>query len=388
MLLIVVLGRPILVAGLDLDPEPPDPLATERGADPKKEKAGPTRVASPYPKACLRPAPSPGAGLIAAAPDERTVTVASPLGASGFALQARPPVGFSASGKYLATAGADVWAVDGSRVGIPFERPAKSWAWSPVADCIAAVERGRLVVAQPGKRSSALMDELPVSTFAFSPDGSRIVFSVEADEDAGIWMADLRSGKVKILQSSLGWDLIGWVRGMRPFMLRQGSLRSGKGDGLGFLPSDTVTTCDDDIVLISNDGIALAGISGDPNSLRTDGRFRYSAVACAPGGDLMIAVRNAQGQGGTSMAVLRRDGSFVREVAQQSSIEDAPMWGPTGTGVVFAAEVAGRGAGPLVWFLPEGGTARPTGLGVYRLGERLDALLDWSATPPLGHPTD
>ncbi len=65
------------------------------------------------------------------------------------------------------------------------------------------------------------------------------------------------------------------------------------------------------------------------------------------------------------------------------------MWGPSGTGVVFVGDVAGEGAvGPLVWFIPEGGTARPTGLRVDSFGGDLDAHLDWSAMPPLGHPTD
>ena len=104
----------------------------------------------------------------------------------------------------------------------------------------------------------------------------------------------------------------------------------------------------------------------------------------------MLVVRRSEGEERkTSMAVLRRDGTFVREVAQQSRFQDAPMWGPPRTGVVFAGDVSGEGSvGPLVWFLPEGGTARPTGLRVDRLGEELDALLDWSATPPLGHPID
>jgi hypothetical protein len=77
---------------------------------------------------------------------------------------------------------------------------------------------------------------------------------------------------------------------------------------------------------------------------------------------------------------------LVREFADDSSIEDFPMWGPSGTGILYAASP--QGGEPLVWFVPEEGQPRQTGLRVARLGDDLGMLLDWSATPPIGHPTN
>ena len=392
VLLIVFLGRPILVAGLDLDPEEPGPAPTRMGRDDgEKGPPGPTKLAAPYPKACLRAAASPSPGLIAAF-DGSAVSSITPTGARVFALQAEPPVGFSAGGTYLATAGADLWTDTGEHVGIVFSRPVSTWAWSPVGDCIVGVDKSRLVVAEPEAKPTVLVHGIPVTTFGFSPDGDRIVFAVGGEgRTAGIWMADLRSGEVKILQSSIGWILMGWSRADRPILFRDTSVgeRAVK-DGLGFLPSDVTTRCGDEIVTISRDRLAMVGVSGAPEYIDADRRFRYTAVTCEPTGELLVTVRYEKGSPGqTSLAVLRRDGTFVREVAQQSSVEDGPMWGPRGTGVVFAGEVGGEGAaGPLVWFVPEGGTARATGLRVDGIGDGLDAWLDWSATPPLGHPTD
>jgi len=384
VLLIVVLGRPILVSGLDLESEPPDPVATSDGKG-KPDTEGPTELTDRYPGRCLDRAPTPGIGLLAAS-DGRSVTAASPVGADAFRLQARPPIGFSASGRFLATAGADLWTERGAHVGIAFGRPVDTWAWSPAADCIAGVANGRLVVAEPNKRPVVLLEGVAVSTFSFSPDGSRMAFSVADDGGAaGIWLADLRSGEVRNLKRAPGFTLMGWALSMRPV------LRSSPGsDHLDFLPADQAARCGKDIVTIQRDRVALLGPSGATDDIPADTGFGYEAVACAPDGDLLVVVRTPkQGGGPTSMVVLGRDGATVREVAQRSTLEDAPMWGPPGTGVVFAGDVAGEGAvGPLVWFLPEGGVANPTGLRVSRLGDELDATLDWSATPPLGHPTD
>lgn len=391
VLLIVILGRPILVAGLDLEEEEPVPVPTRTAGGRGEESPGPTKLSAPYPQACLADAASPGSGLIAAF-DGSAITAITPSGRNVFALQAKAPLGFSASGGFLATAGADLWTERGRHVGIAFSRPVKTWAWAPTGDCIVGVANERLVVARPERRAEVLVDGVPVSTFAFSPDGARIVFAVDGKtRAAGIWMADLQRGDVKQLQSSLGWILIGWSRADRPILFRDTSLGADAFPlGLGFLPSDVASRCGDEIITVSRDRLAVIGLSGAPEYLAADRRFRYTAVACEPDGDLLVTVRYAKGDPEkTSVAVLRRDGSFVREVAERSAMEDAPMWGPRGTGVVFAGTVTGEGTvGPLVWFLPEGGTARPTGLRVDGLGDELDSWLDWSATAPLGHPSN
>ena len=381
VLIIVLLGRPILISGLELDEDDPGPVPTVRPTeDGRDDPKGPTRLATPYPRACLEETAAPAPGLVAAF-SNGSVTAAAPQGGTAFALRVRPPVGWSPSGRFLATAGADLWSNRGDHIGVAFSRPVGRWAWSPVADCIMGVERDRLVVAQPRRAPTTLLRGIDVSTFTFSPDGSRLAFSVKGSgPSSGVWMADLETREIKFLQPPKGWVHVAWTRAMRPILL------PGPGTGLTFTPSDEVANCGDEIVTVRKQKLATFGVTGVPKFIRADLRLRYEAVACAPSGSLLVAIGRASGRGNTSMVVLRPDGTFVREVAQQSIAEDLPMWGPGG--VVFAGSVGGEGAaGPFVWFLAEGGTAQPSGLRVDGLGSRLDAWLDWSGTPPVGHPT-
>lgn len=386
VLLIVILGRPILVAGLDLDEEEPAPVPTER-TNGRRDNEAPTRLATGYPKPCLRNERSSGGGLIAAAAGA-FVSARSPGGSQAFALRAEPPIGWSASGRFLATAGADLWTNRGNHIGIAFSRPVQQWAWSPIADCIVGIENNRLVVVRPHQRAEFLVTGVPIATFAFSPDGTQLVYSVDEKRRSGLWIADLRSGQIELLQSSIGWTLTAWNRAGSPLLLREGSAgRPVSPGGLSFAPSDEVTSCEGDIVIVSKDRLVEFGVTGTPDNVAADERFRYTAVSCAPGGGFLVTVvQPRRGGAATSLIVLRLTGAFVEELAQQARTKDHPMWAEPG--VVFAGTARGEGTpGPLVWFIPEGGTARTTGLRLDRLGDDLDARLDWSATPPLGHPT-
>ena len=387
VLLIVVLGRPILVSGLNLDDDP-EPVPTEDGNGRNGNGRGPSRLASQYPKACFAGDAHSGVGLIAAAAGG-SVTVRSPGGSQAFALRAEPPIGWSASGKFLATAGADVWTERGNRIGIAFSRPVDKWAWSPTGDCLVGIEGNRLSVVQPDRRAVALVKGMRITSFAFSPDGTRIAFAVEEGRDVGIWTADLQSGDVQRLQSSVGWTLQAWTRAERPLLLRFAEEGRGNSDLFAFPPSDQVTYCGDTVITIEDGQLAEFGESGTPAFIAEDRRFVFSAVSCAPSGELLVTVRQHREGAATELVAMRRTGRVVDDQLGRMTVrQDRPDWGPSGTGVVFAATVRGEGTpSPLVWFIPEGGTARTTGLRVDRLGDDLDARLDWSATPPLGHPT-
>lgn len=387
VLLIFVLGRVLLDNPFIEDDLPaPVPAPTQPGTEEEDETPGPTRLAVPYPRACLRDASPSGNGLVAAV-EGGSIGVGTPDGVSVFALRAEPPVGFSAGGEFLATAGADLWSDEGDHIGLAFSRPVKRWAWSPAGDCLVGLERGRVMVVQPEGRRQVLVRGVPVSNFSFAPDGTRLLFVVSGKSSAsGVWMADLRSGAVKMLQDSTGWTLTAWSRASRPILLQNEG--GPAANALSFAPGDQVAYCGSEVVTIQRDRLATFGVSGVPTYLDADRRFRYAGVSCEPTGDLLVAVRYLKGDPtSTSLAVLRSDGSFVRDFAQRSTVEDGPMWGPSGTGVLFVGEVRGGGE-PLVWFLPEAGEERPTGLRVDRLGDDLDARLDWSATSPVGHPTN
>lgn len=384
VLLIFVLGR-VLLDNPFIEDDPPGPAPSQPGAEEEDETPGPTRLAVPFPKACLRDAPAPGRGLIAAV-ERGSIGVGTPDGVSAFALRAEPPVGFSAGGRFLATAGADLWSDEGDSLGLAFKRPVKRWAWSPAGECIVGLERGRVTVVRPEGRPQVLVRGVPVSNFSFSPDGTRLLFVVSGQSRAsGIWMADLRSGSVKLLQASTGWTLTAWSRASRPILIQD---QGPTANALSFAPADQVAYCGSEVVTVQQDRLATFGVSGVPTYLDADRRFRYSGVSCEPTGDLLVALRYLKGDPtSTSLAVLRTDGSFVRDFGLRSTVEDGLMWGPSGTGVLFVGEVRGGGL-PLVWFVPEGGEERTTGLRVERLGDGLDARLDWSATNPVGHPTN
>jgi hypothetical protein len=385
MLLIAIIGRQILLSGLENEEAPPAPPPATRDPEKDKESSGPSRVATAYPRACMRDESPDGSGLIAAAHGD-SVGVGTPEGQPAFGLRAASPVGFSASGAYLATAGADLWSRTGAHLGLAFGQPAVTWAWSPAADCLVGIERGRLMFVRPDKPPEVLVRGVPVSDLAFSPDGSRLIFAVaEGSSASGIWLADLRSGEVKLLLDEIGWEVTAWSRAMRPIMLQEEAGARSR-DGLSFGPADEVAYCGSEVITVQEGRLATFGVRDVPSFLSADRRFSYTAVGCSPDDEQLIVVRHPKGNASlTSLAVLGLDGSLVREFADDTATEDLPMWGPSGTGVVFAASP--RGGEPLVWFLPEGGEPRQTGLRVARLGDGLDALLDWSATPPVGHPT-
>jgi hypothetical protein len=389
VLLIFVLGRPILVSGLGLEEESdaPVPAPGGRGSNEEEETSGPKRIAVPYPKACMRAVSPQGFGLVAAAGDRGSIGVGSPTGQAAFALRAQSPVGFSASGLYLGTAGGDLWSATGAHLGLAFKRPVVSWAWSPAGDCLVGIERGRLMFVRPENGPKVLVRGVPVSDFAFSPDGKRLIFVVgDGSSSAGIWMADLASGETKRLLDVIGWSLTAWSRAARPILLQEGA-GSRSRDGLSVAPADEVAYCGSEVITVEGGRLATFGVREVPSFLDADRRFRYLAVGCSPDEELLIVVRQPKaGSTSTSLAVLETDGPTVEELAVDTAIEDFPMWGPPGTGVIFAA--SSQGGEPLVWFLPEGGQPRQTGLRVARLGDGLDALLDWSATPPVGHPTN
>ena len=387
VLLIVILGRPILISGLDLDEEPPAPASTGPDTSERDEGPGPSRLATRYPASCRRDGTGSAPGLIAASYRD-SIGVNTPEGDVAFALRAEPPVGFSAGGRFLATAGADLWSPQGDHLGLAFKRPVAKWAWAPTGDCLVGVDRGRLMVVRPTGPPDVLVRGVPVTTFSFSPTGTRLVFAVDDGSRArGIWMADLGAGKVKQLQDTTGWRLMAWSRATRPILLQDAG---GGGSGLSFAPSDEVAYCGTEVVTILRQRLATFGVSGAPTYVPADRRFRYTAVSCEPDGRLLVAVRYPKGDPtATSVVVLRSDGSFVTDFGDASTVEDHPMWGPSGTGVVYVGGARGRSPGePLVWFVPEGGNAKPTGLQVERYGQTLDPSLDWSATTPLGHPTD
>jgi Tol biopolymer transport system component len=245
------------------------------------------------------------------------------------------------------------------------------------------IANGSLQVAIRSSRPQVLLNQ-EVTNFGFSPDGHRVVYSVESPHaEAGIWMADLMSGRTKLLQrdSDATWTVYSWSAADRPIML-------GSNDGgppLQFAASDQVDVCGHEILSIADHRIATFGVTGSPDYLATPAGWRFTALSCAPNGEFIAAIgtRSAAAVGGT-LLILDGNGNIVQELGTPGYVDLHPLWGPPGSGVVFLQTASGTGP-TTVTYISEGGRSMPQKLSV---SGDFDANMDWSADGPLGHPTN
>lgn len=103
--------------------------------------------------------------------------------------------------------------------------------------------------------------------------------------------------------------------------------------------------------------------------------------SCAFGASLIAAISDRK------LVLTDGNGTSIRPLTSDSGWrDDFPEWGPSGTGVLFVRKPIGSGS-PEVWFIPEGGNPRPTGLRLATCpcrGEAWVTYLDWSVSPPGG----
>jgi hypothetical protein len=113
---------------------------------------------------------------------------------------------------------------------------------------------------------------------------------------------------------------------------------------------------------------------------------RYLSASCGPAGNFIAAIRR-ESSDRTRLVLLDGGGRFLRTLGEGGYADEAPRWGPGGAGVVFVRQPLGPGAA-RVWFIPEGGLPRPTGLKVATGSQDGNwfSVFDWSAGPPTGMP--
>lgn len=396
VLLIVVFGGRILSAGLDEVAVPSDAPGNDRKPG-DRGKSAPEVMKIAYPAACLKQArPPEGFGLVAAEQPEG-ISIATPIGQSIASIRARGPVGFSPSGRFLATDDGKVWTATGDKVGPLFDDSTAGWAWSPVADCVVAAGRRGLIVGIPkGERIRRLVTQ-EVDTFAFSPSGDRLLVVMASTDPkrGGIWLADLKEREMRVLmplkESAERWVFYGWSRAERPILVAAGGKGGPRTDRplVSFLPVGSSSTCGDEIVVADKGRLATFGVTSTPEFLAADDRYHILSVTCAPNGRFLAAVRVLKGTGpdAARLVLLERDGSFVDPLTRGLYRDRTPTWGPSGTGVVLVRRpVGGDEAAQQVWFLPEGGTVRQVGLSV--VDSNGVPVFDWSADGVPGHPVD
>jgi hypothetical protein len=330
------LAGPVLRSDDDAGPGPravvPTPAPRPEATRSAPGAESPTRLLTRYPRACLRPVARPeGTGLVAAynvdGSHGEQVVVATVEGETVATIRdpapiVRPPIGWSASGRYLATGEQGLfWTADGEAVLIGDVQHGMvsglrgTWAWSPIADCGLAIVNGALHVVgvDPFVTVGPSRELLPggVLHFAFTPDGGSAVVAIERPAGPIFLTADLRTGRIR--------------RGGRPL--------------------DTVCR------------------------------------VCSPTGDFRVGIRKQRlALLDASDAFLR----YVTDVETENGVwgESVPEWGPAGTGVLFERHMHLINQ---LWFLPES-ASEPHFVAHLEPVTALAGLFDWSVTAPTGRP--
>ncbi len=368
-------------------PEPsPSEAASEDGV-----LAGPFRrqdLVEPYPKACLRRASAATSPGTIAVGRKGRLTVGSPSGRVATTGRADTPVGFDVTGRRLAALRGSQTLVVGTRTGTRFQRAggARAWAWSPTSRCAVSIGRGGALEARTaGGRAVATLVEGNVKSFALSSDGRRLALVLVEGETTSVWTAKLsgtRMREIQRLRSGPRVSLRAWSPNGRVLYL---SL--GRDSGLSFVTTsdppqeggivkagvDAFEPCGDRLLGIVQGRIAELSKRG-PEYLTARGS-RHNALSCSPRADFIAAVRAGR------LVLLDREGGFLRELATDRGYRDLFVdWGRRGAGLIFGRRRNGS-KNPEVWYIPEGGTARSTGL-TYNARRGVD----WSGSRPTGIP--
>jgi hypothetical protein len=395
-------------------PEPtPSSEATEDPGRGLQVASTTKRLATRYPRSCLRPVARPrGDGLIAASNGKR-VRIATADGDSVGSFRSEPPVRWSPSGRYLAAGSPGLlWSARGNIVLHPNQEfqhglvqdSEGAWAWSPVADCGVAIEGdGSLWATIVDDAYITPLVQRDVEMFSFSPDGTRLGVVLERDGRRSMWIVDLAKGTRHLVRRFTpdvarvafgGWTPEG--RGLLYWAIPGGSkgkaalLRSvdiqGRVDRWGntVVSKHALARCGTRLLglLEANPGVRtrLASLRRNKDPIRLSGPRVQSAITCSPNDRFIVADR------GGRLVLLGRRGDFIGtmtvvETPNGQWSESLPEWGSVGTGVVFMRSMH---LVTFVSYVPEGGDARLV-LQV-RFPASPGAAFDWSATPPDGLP--
>jgi hypothetical protein len=429
-----VLIRPILDAAdaplVAAPADEPSPRRSKRTTASPTPESSPSRVPSPapstssegglisgpfrtqplfdrYPKACLRSA-APAGEIGAAAREDLIASVNGgriTFGTTAGPTQLAP--GGTTFGKVDALVGinrtGDLYAAR-SRSGAVLLSPPEglqgadgdsglprltTLVWSPQSGCGVAIARDGSLLVLPYDGSSRLARE-SVTAASFSPDGRRLALVLEEGETTSLWVADLDGTKMQEVQRERTGprvDLKGWSPDGRTLYVT-----FAPGSGLSFVsfkntsapplrggvvaaPVTSLEVCGTNRSVGVVNG-AIAAISTRGPDYLTETKAGYTAVSCEPNGSFMAAIRDGD------LVLLDGDGSELRDLTLDLGFKDIYVdWGDGGSGVLFGRVPAGGGAAQL-WHIPEGGTARNTGL-TFTPGP---GAVDWNASPPTGIP--
>ncbi len=165
--------------------------------------------------------------------------------------------------------------------------------------------------------------DFPGMTFAprFSPDGQRVIMSLQAGANANIFTLDLRSRNTTRLTDDAAID----------------TSPSYSPDGR-------------QIVFESDRGgqpqLYVMNADGSNAHRITFGKGSYDTPVWSPRGDLIAFTRRANGQ--FAIGVIRPDGSGER-ILTEGFHNEGPTWSPNGRVIMFFRNTQGATGGPQLW---------------------------------------
>ena len=178
-----------------------------------------------------------------------------------------------------------------------------------------------LLNIETGQRG--LFNEISGMTFSprFSPDGQRVIMSLQHGGDANLYTFDLGGGGATRLTNTAAID----------------TAPSYSPDGR-------------QIVFESDRGgsqqLYIMGADGSNPQRITFSQGSYSTPVWSPRGDLIAFTRRNQGQ--FAIGVIRPDGSGER-ILTEGFHNEGPTWAPNGRVIMFFRDVPGPNGGPELW---------------------------------------
>jgi TolB protein len=178
-----------------------------------------------------------------------------------------------------------------------------------------------LLDVETGKHE--IVGDFPGMTFAprFSPDGARVIMSLQQEGNANVFAMDLRTKKTTRLTNDAAIDT-------SPCYAPDGGQIAFESDRGG------------------SQQIYIMGADGSNPRRITFGDGTYSTPVWSPRGDLIAFTRRNAGQFG--IGVIKSDGSGMR-ILTEGFHNEGPTWAPNGRVIMFFRDAAGADGGPQLF---------------------------------------
>lgn len=182
----------------------------------------------------------------------------------------------------------------------------------------------RVVLYNAVTGQEEVLGAFPSATSAprFSPDGTKVILTLQEGADTNIFTYDLRTGQTQRLTNAAA--------------INTSASYSPDGQRIVFT-SDRAGSAQ--IYVMNADGT-------NPTRISFGGGL-YSTPVWSPRGDLIAFTRQLNNN--FEIGVMRPDGSGERILSSHTQVQEGPTWSPNGRVIIFTREVPGENGGPQLW---------------------------------------